>query len=171
MPRTLNQRMSDAHEADMAELIDGKVQKGSGNQWHAQGDLKNGEHLVAYPITGDCKATLGKSIAISREMWAKIVEQTFSQNPALFLRFYRDESLRQVDLDLAVVSAGLFEHILRDARKWQAIEDEFFPADAGKPGIADLETVLQTMRAGREALEHPVQYIRVPVDEGCDCCR
>lgn len=171
MPRTLKQRMADAHEADMADLIDGKVQKGSGNQWHAQGDLKNGEHLVAYPITGEGKATLGKGHTITREMWGKLVEQTFSQNPALFLRWYRDESLRQVDIDLAVTSVSLFSLILRDARKWQAIEDEFFPADAGRPGIADLEEVLQILRAGREALAHPVQYVRVPVEVGCDCCR
>ncbi len=161
MPRTLNQRMADAHEADMAEVIDGRVQKGSGNQWHAQGDLKNGEHLVAYPITGDCKATLGKSISLSREMWNKITEQTYDQNPALFLRWYRDESLRQVDTDLAVTSVSLFRQVLGDARQWQAVLDEF----GDDTRIPELEEILKIFRAGMAALGIEKS------SPGCDCCR
>lgn len=168
MPRTLRQRMADAHEADMAEVIDGKVQKGSGNQWHAQGDLKNGEYLVAYPITGEGKATLGKGHTITREMWSKIVEQTFGQNPALFLRFYRDESLRTVDGDLAVTSVSLFAQILRDARSWQSLQDAVSSSD---DELVPLEEIVSLVKTGKECLANPVQYVKVPVFEGCDCCR
>lgn len=113
--------MGDSHEADIAGWIRGSLQKGSGNQWHRQGDAKNGEFLTPHPVTADGKSTLGQSIGITRRMWKKIVEQTFGQNPAIFLRFYKDESLRTVDIDLAVVDAQFFRDILEDARKWQEV--------------------------------------------------
>jgi hypothetical protein len=141
--------MADAHEADMAEWTDGRLQKASGSQWHAQGDTKNGEFLVAYPITGDGKATMGKSISISRDMWKKIVAQTFNQNPALFLRFYQPgENLRTVDIDLAVTSVSLFTKILRDARKWQALEDAV--AGDGSLEVEDLHQILDDAQKWRE---------------------
>lgn len=154
MPRTLSQQMSDAHEADNAEWIEGVLQKASGSQWHRQGDTKNGEHLVAFPITSDCKSTMGKSISITREMWAKIVEQTFNQNPALFLRFYRpDETRLTVDLDLAVVQAGLFTEILEKARKWEEQQERLlrFPLFNGDHFSMDGH------KTGNGS--------------GCDCCR
>lgn len=123
MARTLNQRMGDSHEADIAEWTGGSLQKASGSQWHRQGDTKNGEYLTPYPVTSDGKSTLGESLSITRKMWRKIVEQTFGQTPAVFLRFYKDDRLREVDIDLAVVSAGFFAEILADARKWQELQD------------------------------------------------
>lgn len=123
MVRTLNQKMGDAHEAEITEWIEGALQKASGSQWHRQGDAKNGEYLVPYPITADGKSTLKETIGVGRKMWKKIVEQTFGQNPALFLRFYADEGLRKVDADLAVISAGFFVEILKDARQWREMEE------------------------------------------------
>lgn len=123
MGRTLNQQMGDAHEADIQEWLKGRLQKGSGNQWHNQGDVKNGEFLTAYPVTADGKSTLGNSISISRTMWQKIVEQTFNQTPAIFLRFYKDERLRNVEADLAVVPAQFFSEVLEDAREWRKFQD------------------------------------------------
>jgi hypothetical protein len=123
MGRTVNQQMGDSHEADIAEWIQGSLQKGSGNQWHRQGDAKNGEYLTPYPITADGKSTLGQSISVSRTMWRKIVEQTFGQSPAIFLRFYKDDRLREVEIDLAVVNAQTFSEILADARQWQSFQD------------------------------------------------
>jgi hypothetical protein len=122
--RTLNQRMGDAHEADIAEWIAGSQTKGSGNQWHNQGDAKNNERQTPFPITADGKSTLGKSIAVSISMWKKIVEQTFGQIPTLFLRFYRDESLRIVEEDLVVLRARDFMEILQAARRGALIEEE-----------------------------------------------
>lgn len=158
MSRTLKQRMSDAHEADMAEWTGGRVQKGSGNQFHAQGDTKNGEYLTPYPITGDGKSTLGKSISITREMWKKIVEQTFGQTPMLFLRFYRDDRLRDVDLDLAVLDSRVFQDILTDARRWRKVEEEI-----GDEGVTEIDYVIGLIRDGRE---HRIERIRELVDLG-----
>lgn len=123
MPRTLNQRMADAHEADIAEWTQGALQKGSGNQWQNQGDTKNGEFLVPFPITSDGKSTLARSVSVTRAMWSKIVSQTFNQIPAIFLRFYKDDTLRQADLDLVVMEAQTFAEILRAARKWEELKE------------------------------------------------
>jgi hypothetical protein len=115
--------MADLHEQDMAEDIKGIKTKGSGNQWHAQMDAKNGVHKVPFPIAGDGKATLGKSIGVSREMWKKATEQCFGEIPTLWLRWYRDETLRAVDLDLVVLERGDFVRLLEAARKWEAHVD------------------------------------------------
>lgn len=148
MPRTLNQRMADSHEADIAEWTKGRLQKGSGNQWQNQGDTKNGEFLVPLPVTSDGKSTLGKSFSVTRSMWAKIVDQTFNQIPVLFLRFYKDESLRQTDLDLVVLEAQTFSEILEDARKWREHQEAV------------------------QAIRDRVIELKIENDiNGCDCCR
>jgi len=139
--------MADIHEADIAEWTKGSVQKGSGNQWHAQGDTKNNELKVAYPITSDGKSTMGKSIAISREMWKKLSEQTFNQNPALFLRFYQPgEVVRVVDLDLTVIRTGFFVELLEAARKWAAIEEEI-----GYDGELEAEYIVSLLQMAKGA--------------------
>lgn len=119
MPRTHNQQMADIHERDIAEWIEGSQTKASGSQWHAQMDAKNGINKVPFPIAGDGKATLGKSIGVSLSMWFKAKEQTFGEITTLFLRWYRDQSLRTVDLDLVVLSADDFKRILSSARSWE----------------------------------------------------
>jgi hypothetical protein len=173
--------MADIHEADIAEWIKGVVQKGSGNQWHSPGDVKNGEYLTHIPITGDGKSTMGKSISVSRDMWNKITEQTFGQTPALFLRFYQPgEQVRQIDLDLAVVRAGFFVDILEAARKWAEIEEE-----VGDDGVVGTDYVINLMRIGRDQQDKSfrelvqlgqdmAQHRFRPdggVKSGCDCCR
>lgn len=169
MSRTINQQMADAHEADIAEWTEGTLQKGSGNQWHRQGDTKNGEHLVPYPVTSDGKSTLGKSIAVSREMWRKLIEQTFNQDPVLFLRFYKDESLRTVDLDLAVVDARFLRQLLEDARKWEGMQQQL------KDFILKGEDWTSYSIAEQE--RHPRLKVPLPAPDGvcgvggCDCCR
>jgi hypothetical protein len=121
MSRTLNQQMADAHEADIAEWIGGAQHKGSGNQWSRQMDASNGEKLVPFPLAGDGKATLGKSISITRDMWLKAVAQTFNKIPTIWLRFYRDESLREVSTDLVVIERREFLEILEKARLCEEI--------------------------------------------------
>jgi hypothetical protein len=175
MTRTLNQQMGDIHEADIPEWIGGQPQKASGSQWHAQGDAKNGEHLTPFPVTADGKSTLGKSIAVSRDMWRKIVEQTFNQDPALFLRFYKDESLRQVDIDLAVIAVRFFRELLEAARKWSVIEQEIL-----WPGVLTAEDVLELLEAAKQrkldqlpllsSLDE-VRGMSESARHGCDCCR
>lgn len=128
MTRTLNQRMADRHERDIAEDIGGSQTKGSGNQWSSQMDAGNGEKTTPFPIAADGKATLGKSISISRDMWLKAVAQTFNKIPTIWLRFYRDESLREVSTDLVVIERRDFNEILKAARRGALItEEERFP--------------------------------------------
>lgn len=181
MARTLSQQMADAHEAEIAEWTGGKVQKGSGNQFHAQGDTKNGEYLVPFPITSDGKATMGSSISVSRAMWQKIVEQTFNQNPALFLRFYEPHTTRlTVDLDLGVVRAGLLVELLEKARKWQAVDD--YLSNQGTD-VSDVDHVIELIRLGQEKRDEVFRELvqlgqeleadaKITVAKsGCDCCR
>jgi hypothetical protein len=110
--------MGDLHEQDIAEWIGGRQTKGSGNQWHNQMDAKNGINRVSFPIAGDGKATLGKSLSDTRELWTKFTEQSFGEIPAHFKRFYADQTLRRVDLDLVTIRVDDFVRILEAARKW-----------------------------------------------------
>lgn len=120
MTRTHNQQMSDAHEANIAEWIGGVQHKGSGNQWSSQMDASNDER-TPYALAADGKATLGKGISVTREMWRKAVEQTFGKIPTLWLRFYKDESLRTVEQDLVVLDRRDFVEILEAARTYRQI--------------------------------------------------
>lgn len=165
MSRTQNQRMGDAHEVDIANWLEGALQKGSGNQWHRQGDTKNGEHLTPYPVTADGKSTLGESISITRKMWRKIMEQTFNQTPAIFLRWYRDERLREVDLDLAVVPADFLTDVLRDARKWRAQEEQLSKLITFNERVSIAEPLTDV-----EAAVDQLGALPVPTG-GCECCR
>lgn len=122
--RTLSQQMGDVHEADIAEWIGGSQTKGSGNQWHSQMDAKNGINKVPFPIAGDGKSTLGKSLSDTRELWKKFTEQSFGEIPAHFKRFYADQTLRKVDLDLVTIRVDDFVRLLEAARKWADHEGE-----------------------------------------------
>jgi len=145
--RTKNQQMADAHERDIAEWIGGRVQKGSGNQWHAQMDVVNDER-TPYALAADGKATLGRSISVSRDMWLKAVTQTFGKIPSIWLRFYKDESLREVSQDLVVLDRRDFMEILEAARKWEKRNTQH---------IKDMEAL------AKKASEQS--------HNGCDCCR
>jgi hypothetical protein len=166
--------MGDFHEVDIAEWTKGIKQKASGNQWHAQGDTKNGEFLVPFPITSDGKSTMGGSISVSRAMWNKLVEQTFGQHPALFLRFYRPATTTPltVDLDLAVTRSGLFVELLEAARKWAVIEEEI-----GDDAVVSTDYVINLMRIGRDQQDKTFRELVQLGQEmqqskhGCDCCR
>jgi hypothetical protein len=144
--------MGDAHEADIAEWIGGSQQKASGSQWHNQGDAKNNERKVPFPITADGKSTLGKSIGVSLFMWRKIVEQTFGQIPTLFLRFYKDESLRTVVQDLVVLDRRDFVEILEAARQWEQQREQL------------IEIVKKDVLSAYSIAEHDIST-------GCSCRR
>lgn len=156
MSRTLKQQMADAHERDITEDIDGTQHKGSGNQWHRQMDSSNGERLVPFPLAADGKSTLGKSISITREMWAKAVEQTFGKIPTLWLRWYPDESLRIVDLDLVAIGRRDFLEILEAARNWESMQQQL------KDVVLKGESYA-TYSITPQGPEEP--------SGGCDCCR
>lgn len=167
MSRTLFQRMADAHEADIAEDIVGTIQKGSGNQWHNQGDAKNNEREVPFPITADGKSTLGKSIGLSLSMWRKVVEQTFGQIPTLWLRWYKDESLREIEEDLVVIRRRDFKEILEAARNWEGMQNSL------RDLVLKGETYTAYSLSEQEKEMHPLLEVSVPEPGcgGCTCCR
>ncbi len=199
MSRTLNQQMSDAHERDIAEWIGGAQQKGSGNQWSAQMDVVNGEKTTPYALAADGKATLGKSISITRDMWLKAVAQTFNKIPTIWLRFYRDESLREVSTDLVVIERRDFLEILEAARKWTEHNNQNIKAMGQKAQESELLPTRVCEEQGTHyyistachhaRLGHGAEYLHArcrdtckfcgaPCDcachehsGGCDCCR
>lgn len=116
-------KLSDRHEAYLADLFGGRVTLGSGNQWRDQTDVKQPHGSAHYLLAMDGKATLGKSIGVSREMWRKLVEQAGHFIPALPLRFYANEALTRVEVDLVAVEAHVFAEILEDANAYRASLD------------------------------------------------
>lgn len=115
-------RMSDAHEEWLAALFGGRMNKGSGNQWHAPMDGRQSSRYQHYAFAWDGKATLSKSVSVSLDMWEKAREQAGAEMPLLPLRFYADERLR-VTLDLVVVRAETFADVVRDANLWRQALD------------------------------------------------
>lgn len=183
MTRTMVQKMSDGHELWIKELIQGSLTKGSGNQWHAQLDAKNGTRDVPFPIGAEAKATLGKSLSITRDLWRKLREQCFGEIPTWWGRFYRDETLRTSDLDLVALEADDFIPILKSARKWSEIEEE-----VGHEGVLESDYVISIMRDGKKwrdqqkelLLDEVLSAYSIDRDQislvgsrshGCDCCR
>lgn len=109
--------MSDQHEQFLAELLDGRIAKGSGNQFNNPMDGRNGRDMP-HALAWDGKSTFAGSLSISREMWAKAVVQSKDQMPMLALRFYNDYTLQPVR-DLVVLDAHDFAEILADARAFK----------------------------------------------------
>lgn len=118
MSRTLNQAMGDKHEQHLAETLDMRQTRGSGNQWRDQMDAKHDRTSTQYAFAVDGKSTLAKSISISREMWAKAVEQAGGERPMLGLRFY-DSGALKVHADLAACDLLDFAELLQAARLWE----------------------------------------------------
>lgn len=111
------QKMSRLHEIFLAKVLGGRKSRGSGNQWHDAADGRNNHLIEEFAFAWDGKATLGKSISITREMWEKIKEQAGGERPMLALRFYGNERCDEIDADLAVVSMDDFTEILSRARE------------------------------------------------------
>lgn len=112
-------KMSDSHESHIAELLGGRVTKNSGATWADQTDVIMPDDGY-YSFALDGKSTLGKSVGVTKEMWAKLEEQGQTRLPALPLRFYRGERLSQVDLDLVVISLDTFAELVADANAYRA---------------------------------------------------
>lgn len=159
MSRTLNQQMGDLHEADIAEWIGGSQTKGSGNQWHNQMDAKNGTRKVPFPIAGDGKSTLGKSLSDTRELWKKFEDQSFGEIPVHFKRFYADQTLRRVDRDLVTLRVDDFVRLLEAARKWVHQENE------KEARLVEFERQMKDFDLGRALICH------VPAEVSCANCK
>lgn len=91
---SLNHRMGERHEADLAEWLGGRRTKASGSQWNDQMDGRHSRYAQTFAWAWDGKSSMSKSIGVSRAMLAKAVEQAHGERPMLALRFYDDERLR-----------------------------------------------------------------------------
>lgn len=121
MKRLTTRHMSDKHEEDLVALLGGRRTPGSGNQFNNAMDGRHRRHDEPYPFAWDGKSTLGKSVGVSREMWAKAVEQAGDERPMLALRWYDGERLNPT-LDLLVVDAHDFAEVREAARNYEQIK-------------------------------------------------
>lgn len=112
--------MSDKHEDYLADLLDGRKAKGSGNQWQNPADGRQSSRHQEYAFAWDAKATLGKSISITRAMWEKISEQARPERPAVPMRWYDNESLK-VGQDLIAVDLHDFAAMQEDANRYHRL--------------------------------------------------
>jgi len=103
--------MSRRHEDDLVAVLGGYRTRGSGSQWRDQMDGRHNRMTRQFAFAWDGKATLGKSVGVTREMWAKAVEQAGGERPLLALRWYDNERLDVGD-DLVVLSLHDFAELL-----------------------------------------------------------
>lgn len=109
----LRKRMGDLHEDFLHKLFGGRRARSSGNQFNDQMDGRLDRYEQTHAYAWDGKSTLAKSTTVSREMWAKAIEQSHGERPMLALRFYDDERLT-VGLDLVVIDAHDMAELLED---------------------------------------------------------
>lgn len=114
------QEMGERHEDYLATVFGGTRTRASGSQWFDQGDVRT-PHDEPYAFCVDGKSTLGKQIAVTRDMIAKIREQAQGEIPALGLRWYGNANLDQVDEDWAAVPAEVMEGLIAEARNWSSL--------------------------------------------------
>lgn len=94
---SLQRKMSDKHEEDLAEAFMGRVTPGSGNQPANPMDVRQSHHESAVAFAIDGKSTRNKSISVTREMLDKAVEQAHGERPMIALRFYDDDRLKSFE--------------------------------------------------------------------------
>lgn len=119
-PSPTTQEMGDRHEVHLAGVFGGTKTRASGSQWSDQGDVRN-DHDDPFAFCVDGKSTLGKQVAVTRDMIAKIREQAQGEIPALGLRWYGNANLDDVDEDWVAVPGGDWEEVLASARAWAEI--------------------------------------------------
>lgn len=105
-------KMSDKHEQFLVDLLGGVLVPGSGSSWARKMDVRQSRFAKFFAFAFDGKSTLGKSIGVTREMWRKAKEQAGGERPALALRFYDNERLTGVEMDLIVVDAQDFAEVV-----------------------------------------------------------
>lgn len=91
-----------AKEKKDAKDFDGRVHKGSGNQWYQPGDVSTERFII------DSKQTDKKSYSVSLKTWDKLYEE------ALFLKKLPILSLQIQDVEVVVLDKEDFLKILRE---------------------------------------------------------
>lgn len=120
---SLNGKMGKAHEEFLADLFGGRRTRASGAVWKDQMDGRASRFNVPFAFAWDGKSTRGKSIGVTREMWAKAVEQASGERPMLALRWYTTDRL-DVGEDLVVVSAHDFAEMLQQVNTPAPVAEE-----------------------------------------------
>lgn len=123
MAARTTRKMSDRHEDDIVAVLGGERTRNSGAVWSDQGDVHQTGLDQHWKFGMDGKSTLGGSISINREMLAKIREQCRGLEPALPLRWYRDDRLTMVDEDWITLELDTFAQILDDANAYRRIKE------------------------------------------------
>lgn len=124
--------MARLHEDFLAQLNGGRSTRGSGQTWQDQGDGRNNRLTTEFAFAWDGKSTLGKEIAVSRQMIAKIREQAGGERPEIGLRWYATEDLRRVDEDWIAIPAADYAELLRAARETR----DYTHTDSGSPVVS-----------------------------------
>jgi hypothetical protein len=123
MAARTTRKMSDRHEDDLVAILGGERTRNSGAVWSDQADVHQTGLDQHYRFTMDGKSTLGKGITITREMIAKLREQSRGLDPLLPLRWYLDDRLTMVDEDWVALDLETFQAMLADANKYRRMKD------------------------------------------------
>jgi hypothetical protein len=139
--------MGEKHEEYLAGVNAGRKSKASGSQWTDPADGRNA-HDEPYALAWDGKSTLGKSIAVTLDMIRKIREQALGEIPQIGLRWYANQSLRDVLEDWVAVPGDDWKDILASARSWRSLV-EWLLEDPPDPSLrtADDEDVAVFLRS------------------------
>ena len=124
MAAPVTRKLSDRHEEDLLEVLGGTGTRNSGAVWSDSSDGHQTNLSGHYRFSWDGKATLGKSIGISREMLAKLREQSRGLLPLLPLRWYRDTRLTRVDEDWVALPLADFAEIVEDANAYRVLVEQ-----------------------------------------------
>jgi len=150
-------RMSDKHEAYLAEIFGGRKIKGSGSHWSDQGDVANNhDDPCAFRVDG--KSTRGKSIAITDAMIGKIEEQAGAERPALAFRFYGNETLTQVKHDWVAYRAVDASELMTGAREAAILREQLKRAQEHER-VSDEH--IEALREERDELKRSLEQLRV----------
>lgn len=107
--------MSERHESFLAQLFGGRLTRNSG----AGADKTDGRHDRSTTDercwAWDGKATMARSISVTRDAWEKLEDQAHPDIPMMPIRFYDNDRL-EGSLDLVVVHAEDLANLIRMAR-------------------------------------------------------
>lgn len=140
--------MSQRHEDDLVDLLGGERTRNSGAVWSDQADGHQTGLDQHWRFTWDGKSTLGKSIGVSRDMLAKLREQSRGLEILLPLRWYANDRLTEVDEDWIAVEAENFATILEDANRFRRIKAWTEENQHHRGGYADAVIDLQPLVDG-----------------------
>lgn len=118
---SVNHRISQDHEKDIARRLGGHASRGSGNQWANPMDGRHDARSGPFVFAWDCKATRGKSIGVSREMLEKADEQAHEGRAIIPLRWYDDDRAKSYSHDKVVIDMQDFEEMLAEIERLRLI--------------------------------------------------